>query len=141
MLVNESGDTLKEIVSSVKRVTEMISDIAEASMEQSAGIEQVNKAITQMDEMTQQNAALVEQASAAGESMSEQANDMRKLLNYFSMNESDSIKQSNHTPAPMQEIKSPIIKKSKPEIEHLPQSNKASTKNKFVDSSDEWEEF
>jgi methyl-accepting chemotaxis protein len=83
LLVNESGETLKDIVASVKRVTDMISDIAEASVEQSSGIEQVNKAVTQMDEMTQQNAALVEEASAAGESMAEQANDMRRLLNFF----------------------------------------------------------
>ena len=83
VLVNESGATLQDIVESVQKVTQMISDISEASIEQSAGIEQVNKAVAQMDEMTQQNAALVEQASAASESMAEQANSMRQLLEFF----------------------------------------------------------
>ncbi|MHB1352707.1 MAG: methyl-accepting chemotaxis protein, partial [Thiobacillus sp.] len=58
-LVDEAGKTMDEIVSSVKRVTDIMSEIAAASQEQSAGIEQVNQAVGQMDEMTQQNAALV----------------------------------------------------------------------------------
>ncbi|GAA81264.1 methyl-accepting chemotaxis protein [Pseudoalteromonas sp. BSi20495] len=129
-LVNESGATLKEIVVSVQRVTQMISDITEASEEQSAGIEQVNKAISQMDEMTQQNAALVEQASAAGESMAEQANEMRRLLNFFSLGQQDTamISPTMRTPA----------------LSQRPQNNYIRSKTRgdnFVDSADEWEEF
>ncbi|MDO9008571.1 MAG: methyl-accepting chemotaxis protein, partial [Thiobacillus sp.] len=67
-LVEEAGKTMSEIVTSVKRVTDIMGEIAAASQEQSAGIEQVNQAITQMDDVTQQNAALVEQAAAAAES-------------------------------------------------------------------------
>ena len=128
LLVNESGATLKEIVTAVQRVTEMISDIAEASEEQSAGIEQVNKAISQMDEMTQQNAALVEEASAAGESMSEQANDMRRLLNFFTLGEDASTSAAPIAPPQ----KAPV------------RSSNARSKvrgNNFADSADEWEEF
>ncbi|GAA59721.1 methyl-accepting chemotaxis protein [Pseudoalteromonas sp. BSi20652] len=129
-LVNESGDTLKEIVISVQRVTQMISDITEASEEQSSGIEQVNTAISQMDEMTQQNAALVEQASAAGESMAEQANEMRRLLNFFSIGQQE-----------MTMISSTI---RTPELSHKSQNSFVRNKprgDNFVDSADEWEEF
>ncbi|MDZ4219695.1 MAG: methyl-accepting chemotaxis protein, partial [Methylobacter sp.] len=62
-LVGEAGQTMEEIVTSIKRVTDIMSEITAASSEQSQGIEQVNTAITQMDEVTQQNAALVEEAA------------------------------------------------------------------------------
>jgi methyl-accepting chemotaxis protein len=71
-LVDESGRTLEEIVIAVKKVTDVVAEIAAASREQSSGIEQVNKAVIQMDEGTQQNAALVEQASAASQAIVEQ---------------------------------------------------------------------
>jgi methyl-accepting chemotaxis protein len=72
-LVNQSGATLDEIVLAVKKVTDIVSEIAAASHEQSGGIEQVNKAVMQLDDLTQQNAALVERASAASQAMAEQA--------------------------------------------------------------------
>ncbi|WP_277874041.1 methyl-accepting chemotaxis protein [Aerolutibacter ruishenii] len=73
VLVDQAGKTMNEIVTSVKRVTDIIADISAASQEQTAGIEQVNQAITQMEESTQQNAALVEEASASAASMEQQA--------------------------------------------------------------------
>jgi methyl-accepting chemotaxis protein-1 (serine sensor receptor) len=82
-LVNDSGKTLGEIVTSVKKVTDVVAEIAAASQEQSSGIAQVNKAILQMDEMTQQNAALVEEASSASESISAQAQELRTLVAFF----------------------------------------------------------
>jgi methyl-accepting chemotaxis protein len=84
-LVNRSGKTLDEIVISVKKVSDIVAEIAAASSEQSAGIEQVNRAITQMDEVTQQNAALVEQAAAASESLDEQAQGLAQLMSFFDM--------------------------------------------------------
>jgi methyl-accepting chemotaxis protein len=71
--VEQAGSTMREIVSSVTRVTDVAAEISSATHEQSSGIEQINKAVVQMDEMTQQNAALVEQASAAARSLEEQA--------------------------------------------------------------------
>jgi methyl-accepting chemotaxis protein len=71
--VTQSGHTLEEIVASVKKVSDIVAEIAAASREQSAGIEQVNQTVVQMDETTQQNAALVEEASAAARAMEEQA--------------------------------------------------------------------
>ncbi len=85
-LVNEAGKTMDEIVTSVKRVTDIMSNIASASMEQSSGIDQVNKAITQMDEVTQQNAALVEEAAAAAESLEEQAGSLATTVAHFRLN-------------------------------------------------------
>jgi methyl-accepting chemotaxis protein len=86
-LVDESGRALEDIVMAVKKVSDIVAEIATASAEQSSGIEQVNKAIMQMDEMTQQNAALVEQAAAASEAMNEQAHSMKGLMDYFKVDE------------------------------------------------------
>jgi methyl-accepting chemotaxis protein len=72
-IVGEAGKTMEDIVRSVKQVTDIMTEIAAASLEQSSGIEQINHAISQMDDVTQQNAALVEQAAAASESLQEQA--------------------------------------------------------------------
>ena len=73
-LVSKAGSTMNEIVVAIKRVTDIMAEIAAASAEQSTGIEEVNAAVTQMDEMTQQNAALVEEAAASAESLQSQAN-------------------------------------------------------------------
>ncbi|MCO7191128.1 MULTISPECIES: methyl-accepting chemotaxis protein [unclassified Pseudoalteromonas] len=141
LLVNESGETLKEIVASVRRVTNMISDIADASVEQSSGIEQVNKAVTQMDEMTQQNAALVEQASAAGESMAEQANDMRNMLNFFKVGEAPVPRQAipEQTQTTNGQARAPIGL-SAPQNRTTRQPLEPAA-NRFADDSEEWEEF
>ncbi len=79
-LVDEAGQTMTLIVTSVKQVADIMSEITAASQEQSEGIEQVNQAISQMDEMTQQNAALVEEASAAAESMQEHAAKVAQIM-------------------------------------------------------------
>jgi len=72
-LVEEAGRTMADIVSSVRKVTDIMAEISAASQEQTQGIKQVNQTITQMDQMTQQNAALVEEASAAAHSLEDQA--------------------------------------------------------------------
>ena len=82
-LVDESGKTLQEIVASVKKVTDIVAEIAAASREQSSGIEQVNKAVMQMDETTQQNAALVEQAAAASQAIVEQAQALTGMIAFY----------------------------------------------------------
>jgi methyl-accepting chemotaxis protein len=82
-LVTQSGQTLDQIVTSVKKVSDIIAEIAAASREQSAGIEQVNQAVMQMDEMTQQNAALVEEATAASQSMAEQARALTDVMQKY----------------------------------------------------------
>ncbi|HZW13180.1 MAG TPA: methyl-accepting chemotaxis protein [Noviherbaspirillum sp.] len=84
-LVIEAGATMREIVTSVKHVTDIMAEISAASQEQTSGIEQINQAIAQMDEVTQQNAALVEQASAASEAMQEQAAKLAQTVSIFKL--------------------------------------------------------
>jgi methyl-accepting chemotaxis protein len=84
-LVDQAGDTMDDIVKSVKHVADIMNEISAASQEQSAGIEQVNQAVAQMDEMTQQNAALVEQAAAAAESMLSQASTLAQAVAVFKL--------------------------------------------------------
>jgi methyl-accepting chemotaxis protein len=79
-LVGQSGQTLEHIVSAVKKVSDIIAEIAASSQEQSSGIDQVNTAVTRLDEMTQQNAGLVEQATAASKSMANQSRTLSDLL-------------------------------------------------------------
>ncbi len=94
--VDQAGATMNEVVTAVKRVTDIMSEIAAASHEQSAGIEGVNQAIVQMDNVTQQNAALVEQAAAAAEAMQEQAKDLYEAVSVFKL---ESGKQGTRTVA------------------------------------------
>jgi len=116
--VERSGKTLEDIIISVKKVSDVVTEIATATQEQSAGIEQINHTINQMDEMTQQNAALVEQAASASESMLEQAQNLNQQVSFFSFKET-SVKTNT----------SPIIKhisrQSKPMISSLYKPNKS----------------
>jgi methyl-accepting chemotaxis protein len=84
-LVADAGQTMNEIVGSVQRVTDIISEITAAAAEQSEGIGQVNGSVTQLDQMTQQNAALVEESAAAAESLKDQAARLRSIVNNFQL--------------------------------------------------------
>lgn len=88
-LVEESGETLEGIVENVRRVTEIVAEIAAASNEQASGIDQVNRAVMQMDEVTQQNASLVEETAAASRSMQEQAAQLLERVAFFSLDGQD----------------------------------------------------
>ena len=82
-LVEAAGKTMSEVTQAVARVTDIMGEIAAASVEQSRGIEQINLAITQMDEVTQQNAALVEQAAAASTSLEGQGQQLSHAVAFF----------------------------------------------------------
>jgi len=127
--VNETGQRLKDIVSSVKKVSDIVAEISAASQEQSVGIEQVNKAVTQLDDATQQNAALVEQAAATSESMLEEAKTMAQKVAFFNTGdvsihsnnlstqierrgEGRAFRQQNNAPTPMPEHSSPSVSKT-----------------------------
>ena len=136
-LVNESGETLTEIVQAVENVSSMMREISEAAREQSSGIEQVNTAVSQMDEMTQQNAALVEEVSAAGEAMAEQASSMHQMMEFFRL--SDNVideapmrakyqNKSLPSPGAKAPVKSPVV-------------NSGNAQAKPMSDEDEWEEF
>jgi methyl-accepting chemotaxis protein len=84
-LVENAGQTMAEVVDSIRGVTTIMGDIAAASAEQGQGIEQINQAVTEMDAVTQQNAALVEEAAAAAESMQEQARELAQIVSQFQL--------------------------------------------------------
>jgi len=86
-LVNRSGQTLQEIVASVKQVTDIIGEIAAGTQEQSAGIDQVNLGVNQMDHVVQSNAAQTEQLSATAQSMADQGRQLQALVGRFKLGE------------------------------------------------------
>jgi len=82
-LVDAAGSAMENIVASVEKVSDLITEIAAASRQQSSGIEQVSSAVTQMEHIVQQNASLVEGAAAATQSMKEQASALSTLVSRF----------------------------------------------------------
>ena len=87
-LVDKAGVTMTEVVTAIRRVTEIVGEISTASNEQSAGVAQVGDAITQMDQTTQQNAALVEQSAAAADSLRTQAQQLVQAVSVFQLSNS-----------------------------------------------------
>ncbi|MCX4155713.1 methyl-accepting chemotaxis protein [Paraburkholderia aspalathi] len=98
-LAGEAGKTMTEVTQAVARVTDIMSEIAAASTEQSRGIEQVNLAITQMDNVTQQNAALVEEAAAASRSMEDQGEQLTDAVAFFQVKDSAAAVAAAPVPA------------------------------------------
>lgn len=129
-LVAQAGQTMEEIVTSIRRVTDIMSEITAASVEQSAGIEQVNLAITQMDEVTQQNAALVEEAAAAAESLEEQAQNLSESVATFKLDVNVKAQAARKIAAPAS--KAPAHKAPVKKISARPQPKSA---------DGDWEEF
>lgn len=110
VLVETAGDTMREVVSSVRRVTDIMDEISAASQEQSSGIEQVNQAVAQMDEVTQQNAALVQQASSAASSLEEQAARLEAVVSSFRLMEGEArVSQASIAP-PKQALARPAAR-------------------------------
>jgi len=87
-LVDQAGETMAEVVGSIRRVTDIMGEISAASLEQSTGVNQVGQAVTQMDQATQQNAALVEESAAAAESMKVQAQQLVRAVSVFKVDQS-----------------------------------------------------
>jgi len=115
-LVNASGTTLQEIVFSVKKVTDYVSDIASASAEQASGIEQVNRAVSQMDQVVQSNSAQTEEMSATAEELAGQAVALRKLVEKFSLAGHESAQSVSSTAAAPRSAKGarPLAKRGRP---------------------------
>jgi methyl-accepting chemotaxis protein len=82
-LVSRTGTSLNEIVTSIRKVADIVADIAIASQEQATGLDQINKALTQMDEVTQQNSALVEENAATAKTLEQQAGTMTEQVSFF----------------------------------------------------------
>jgi methyl-accepting chemotaxis protein len=95
--VKQAGSSLTEIVGSVKKVADLVSEIAVASQEQASGVDQVSRAVSNMDEMTQQNAALVQETNASLHSARNQIDALRDAINAFSIG--SHVKAFAQTPA------------------------------------------
>jgi methyl-accepting chemotaxis protein len=140
-LVNQAGASLGDIVSSVKKVADFVSEIAAASQEQSAGIDQVSNAITNMDEMTQQNAALVEETNAALNSAQAQLEDLRQAVGFFKTTQApmapmavaEDFQQRTEAPNPVGEQQRTLARK-------VAVSGRA-TAAAALQSDEDWQEF
>jgi methyl-accepting chemotaxis protein len=143
-LVNNAGASMREIVGQVKRVTDLISEITSAALEQSLGIGQVNEAVTQMDQVTQQNAALVEQSAAAAASLKDQADRLTQAVSVFRLSAAETtqviaqVRTGNHArkPAPRPPVK-PMARPAASPAARAPAVVVAKSK----DAPDSWEEF
>jgi len=145
-LVDEAGQTMDLIVTSIRQVADIMGEITAATQEQSNGIEEVNQAITQMDEMTQQNAALVEQAAAAAESMQEQAELLSQAVSIFKLSHDDVRRPAAAVAAAPRRapvVAAPAPAPAAPAIA-APRPKPAAPKKApapAASSGDEWEEF
>ncbi len=95
--VEKAGATMQEVVDSVRRVTDIMAEISNASEEQRVGISQVHEAVTQMDQVTQQNAALVEQAAAAAQALQDQAHELEDVVKIFKLGSHAGQPASSHS--------------------------------------------
>ncbi|NMP31377.1 PAS domain-containing protein [Thalassotalea sp. M1531] len=128
-LVDDTGKTFEELVTSIEEVGKMISDIDSAGKEQSAGIGEVSAAVSQMDEMTQQNAALVEEAAASSKSMEEQSQALLDQVSYFNNGEEEE-----------EPVRKPV-KKTNARVQKPEKSATRKASRPQIQSDDEWEEF
>ncbi|HEY1043173.1 MAG TPA: methyl-accepting chemotaxis protein [Telluria sp.] len=137
-LVEQAGSTMDEIVVSVRRVTDIMGEIAGASDEQTAGIGQINQAIIQMDQVTQQNAALVEESAAAASSLEDKAASLARTVAVFKLRESNQAKPKTPAIAVLpQKRLAPLSAATQREAK--PQYKRVA--NARPGSAEEWEEF
>ncbi len=151
-LVDKAGATMTEVVSSIRRVTDLMGEISSASNEQSLGVAQVGEAVTQMDQATQQNAALVEEMAAAASSLKSQAEDLVQTVAVFELgNQAGTLR--SYAPAPKRQAAPPfktmavkataarpaLPKAATPKAMPAPKALIASSKTDKGD--DEWETF
>ncbi|EAR07737.1 methyl-accepting chemotaxis protein [Reinekea blandensis] len=132
-LVNQSGETMDEIVGAIKRVNDIMGEIAAASTEQTSGIQEVTTAVNQMDEMTQQNAALVEETAAASENLQSQAETLGQNIDVFKLSDTSTIHAAQVGAKPP--VKSESVPQPTKSRVPLPQAEAD------ADDDDEWESF
>ena len=133
VLVNKSGETMANIVTAIKRVNDIMSEIAAASSEQATGIQEVSNAVVQMDEMTQQNAALVEQAAAAADSMRQQSGELAQRVSVFKVGNNRKAEQAS-------EVRSLNGSHAVPKEREVPKQRIKALNPAAPDASD-WEAF
>jgi len=137
-LVRRAGASLGEILGSVKRVADIVAEIAAASAEQSNGLEQVNVAVSQMDEMTQQNAALVEETAASARSLDEQSAALEERMAFFKLDNQG----VRHKPAakPVSRAAAPAAARPNAPVK-LATAKPAARKPMTASKNESWQEF
>ena len=158
-LVDDAGTTMTEVVSSIRRVSDLVGEISSASDEQAAGAAQIGEAVTEMDQVTQQNAALVEEMAAAASSLKGQAHDLVEVVAVFELDAQSFIK-ANLKPQPVTSMASagktvldyksnarqnivrtsPQLKPPAPKAASLPKLTSTS-QSSSTGNNDEWESF
>jgi methyl-accepting chemotaxis protein len=134
-LVEQAGDTIQALVVDVKRVSELMASIAEASAEQSRGVQQVNKTVTEMDKVVQQNASAVQESAAAAEGMRQQAEALVKAVGAFRLSTDDRRQESplaHAVPAAASRSAAMTVARAAPVRARATQP---------VAAGDDWEEF
>jgi methyl-accepting chemotaxis protein len=146
-LVNESGQKLRDIVESTKKVADIVAEISAATSEQTGGIEQINETVTSMDEVTQQNAALAEEMSAAAASLDEKAREMQGLIGFFTTRSAPMVPPrvpvERSTPRIQAAAPRPAAptKAREPAILRTASPSKSASVVMMGTDDDEWEEF
>ena len=150
--VAQAGESMQEIVTSVRRVTDLIGEITASSNEQRDGISQVNQAVSNLDQMTQQNAALVEESSAAATSMNEQAKRLAEVVAVFNVGQSLAVAAARQPVVARATASKPAVTGSQPaarkpvakKVEEAPKLLRpapADSKAAATTSDDDWETF
>jgi len=141
-LVDQAGVTMKEIVSSIQRVTDIMGEITTASAEQTSGLEQINQAISQMDAITQQNVALVEEAAAAAGSLQDQAGVLTQVVSVFKLDTQQRPQSHAKAAAPRPVLvkkPAPVAAKPRPGVAAPARIKRVA--NAAPASNADWEEF
>ncbi|MDQ6970290.1 MAG: methyl-accepting chemotaxis protein, partial [Mariprofundus sp.] len=136
-LVNESGQSLHEIIAAVAKVSDLIAEIDAGSAEQTAGIDQINQAIAQLDSNTQQNTAMVEESAAVSQRLNDQAGDLRQQVALFQIGDEPEVvpeaaAMEIHTKIPKQ-----IKKRAKQQVREIVKANS----DLLIEADDVWREF
>ena len=153
-LVGQAGVTINQIVSSVKHVTEIISEISHASQDQSSDIEGINHSVIDMDGMTQQNAALVEEAAAAAQSLQDQASELAKVVSIFKLSSNSTVNIGKKPATSATVVAAQPAAKARPNVKpmqvkakatssvkSLPPAPKPAPKKSAAVDNNDWEEF
>ncbi|MGM0542958.1 MAG: methyl-accepting chemotaxis protein [Pseudomonadota bacterium] len=130
-LVRDAGATMREIVESVAKVTDVIGEISAGAKEQSSGIGQINTAVAEMDTMTQQNAAMVQESTTAAADMRRHAEHLSELINSFVLGDSEPSRRNQALPAGASAPANSALKRPAP----------SSKPTESTSTGDNWEEF
>lgn len=140
-LVRSAGDTMREIVSSVAKVTDVIGEITAGAKEQSSGIGQINTAVAEMDTMTQQNAAMVQESTTAAANMRRHAEHLNQLINSFVLGDDEPTPRHEALASPTPQQRGSDSAMRRPALSSHSSSQPSSKPSPAKHAADEWEEF